>query len=103
MDIRTRIYNTAIKNAPTILTNIDTPSEDFALDAQKVGVLDILAQGGRNLGVWYWNITEPETAYQNVPLTQFNPGNPRVYCIPGLGIIPIRQTVQVGVARGLLI
>jgi hypothetical protein len=81
------LFNTTKKSSVTKYTNINIPGEIFKLSATTVGNMDVLAAGGRNIGSWYFNITDPsdmnKVGYGNS--AAFSPGNPRTFNIPWVG------------------
>jgi hypothetical protein len=81
------LYNTTTKTAPKQIKNINIPGEIFVLSATTIGDMDVLASGGRNIGNWYWDITDPnevnDVGYSYAGA--FSPGNPRTYNIPWVG------------------
>ena len=55
----TAIYTTTDKTHPVFSTNLNVPSSAYVLAPTTIGSIDVLGHAGRNLGSWYWNITDP--------------------------------------------
>jgi hypothetical protein len=59
------LYNNANKSNPLFLSNIRTPATSMALNAGLIGATPVLFAGGRNGGVWAWDISDPEALAAN--------------------------------------
>jgi len=81
------LFNTIVYPTFSLLVRIRVPGEMFRAAATTIGNMDVLAMGGRNIGNWYFNITNPydvtKTGYSYV--AAFSSGNPRTYNIGFVG------------------
>jgi len=74
------LYDVSKKAAPVVKTRLNIPATAYAFAATKIGNMDVLALAGRNLGTWYWDITDPEKLSLSKPVTEWiPPSTPRQY------------------------
>jgi hypothetical protein len=74
------LYDVSNKSHVVYKTRLNIPATAYAFAATKIGNMDVLALAGRNLGTWYWNITDPEELSFSKPVAEWIPAQtPRQY------------------------
>jgi len=53
------LYDTSNKASPYFISKIATPATSVALTTGTIGSRDVIWAGGRNGGIWMWDITDP--------------------------------------------
>jgi PKD repeat protein len=65
------LYNTTTKNDPVYKNKLRVPSAVFSFDSGTIGSKKVLVYSGRNIGNWYYNITDPRVSPFNGAIAEF--------------------------------